>query len=81
MRFIFLVGGLTGFLTAVVAGWSADRAPDRILLNAMFGCIVGAFLFRWLWSVLLRGMNETFVTRQRAAAAAAETKRISTPKT
>jgi hypothetical protein len=27
-------------------------------------------LIRWLWSILLRGMRETFVARQQAAIAA-----------
>jgi hypothetical protein len=75
MKFIFLTGGLIGFVTAVVAGWSADRAADAILLDGMIGCLVGAVLFRWLWSVVLRGMRETVVARQRAAEAAAEAKK------
>jgi hypothetical protein len=75
MKFIFLSGGLTGFLTAIVAGWSAERSPDAILLNAMVGCVVGALLFRWLWYIALRGMRETVLARQRAAEATVETKK------
>jgi hypothetical protein len=75
MKFIFLSGGLTGFVTAIIAGWSADRAPDVILRDSMIGCLVGAVLFRWLWFVALRGMRETAVARQHAAEANAETKK------
>jgi hypothetical protein len=75
MKFIFLSGGLTGFLTAIIAGWSTDRAPDVILRDAMMGCLVGAILFRWLWFVALRGMRETIVARQHAAEATAEAKK------
>ena len=37
MKFIFLAGGLAGFLCAGIAGWAADRAPERVLvLNAAY---------------------------------------------
>jgi hypothetical protein len=75
MKFIFLTGGMIGFVTATVAGWSADRSPDVILRDAMIGCVVGAVLFRWLWTVALRGIRETLVARQHAAAADAEAKK------
>jgi len=71
MRFIFLAGGFTGFLTSAAAGWAADRSANAILLDAMLGSVVGALLFRWFWSVVLRGMRETFVARHRAAEQAA----------
>ena len=29
MKFVFLAGGLAGFLCAGISGWLADRAPDR----------------------------------------------------
>ena len=64
MKSIFLLGGLAGFSVAVVAGWAADRAAASILLDAMFGAVAGAFLFRWFWSVVLRGMRETYLARQ-----------------
>jgi len=71
MRFIFLIGGVLGFALAAAAGWYADRAADRILLDSALGCLAGAFLFRWFWTVLLRGLRETILIRQKAAAAAA----------
>ena len=77
MKSIFLAGGLTGFLVASIAGWAADRSASAILLDAMFGAILGAYLFRWFWSVLLRGIRETFVARRRAADLAAESKKKS----
>jgi hypothetical protein len=70
MRFVFLCGGILGFVLAALTGWLADRAPDRILLDAALGCLVGAGLFRWLWTVLLRGLREIILSRQKAAASA-----------
>jgi hypothetical protein len=71
MKFVFLSGGLAGFLLVAVTGWHAGRAPDRVLLDAALGCLAGAVLFRWFWSVLLQGFRETYLTRQRDAATAA----------
>jgi len=74
MRFVFLLGGLLGFFLAAFTGWLMERAPDRILLDGAVGCLAGALLFRWLWTVLLRGLRETLVARQDAAVAAAQAK-------
>lgn len=71
MKFVFLSGGLAGFLLAAAAGYHAGRAPDRVLFDAALGCLLGAVLFRWFWSVLLRGFREAYLTRQRAAASTA----------
>jgi hypothetical protein len=70
MRFVFLFGGVLGFILAAGAGWLADRNPDRILLDAGLGCLAGALLFRWFWTVLLRCLRETILSRQKAAAVA-----------
>lgn len=70
MRYIFLIGGILGFALAGFSSWWADCGPDRIFLDASLGCLVGAMLFRWLWQVLLRGVRETLVAKQQAAAAA-----------
>jgi hypothetical protein len=67
MKFVFLSGGVLGFATAAVTGWLADRSADRILLDAALGCLAGALLFRWFWTVLLRGIRETILIRQKAA--------------
>jgi hypothetical protein len=74
MRFIFLFGGVFGFLVAGATSWLSDCGAGRILFDSACGCLAGALLFRWLWSVLLHGLHETLVIRQRAAAAAAEIK-------
>ena len=70
MRFVFLLGGLLGFVVAGTVSWWSDSGPGRVFFDAAAGCLVGALLFRWLWSVLLRGLHETLVVRQRAALAA-----------
>ena len=71
MKFVFLFGGALGFAIGVGASYTSDRSPDRILLDGAVGCLAGALLFRWGWSVLLRGIQETYFERQKAAAAAA----------
>jgi hypothetical protein len=70
MKFIFLAGGVFGFGVAGATDLWAGRDPDRILLDAATGCLVGALLFRWLWSVFLRGFRETYIANQRAPAKA-----------
>lgn len=70
MRSIFLGGGLIGFLLAGAASWQVGHAADRILLDAAVGCLAGAVLFRWLWTIVLRGLRETILSRQAAATAA-----------
>jgi hypothetical protein len=74
MKFIFLAGGLAGFLLAAAAGLWAGRAPDRVLLDAALGCLAGALLFRWFWTVLVRGIRETILQRHAAATATAKPK-------
>lgn len=71
MKFVFLAGGCAGFLLAAIAGYFADRAADRIFLDAALGCLVGALLFRWFWTVLVRGIRETILIRHAATTAAA----------
>lgn len=79
MRFVFLLGGLLGFVLAGAASWWGDSTPGRIFFDASLGCLIGAVLFRWLWTVVLGGLRETFVARQQAAIAAEA--RNSTPPT
>jgi len=71
MKFVFLAGGVAGFLCAAIAGYLADRTADRIFFDAAVGCLVGALLFRWFWTVLVRGIRETILDRHAAASAAA----------
>lgn len=71
MRFVFLAGGTAGFLLATLSGFFAGRAADRILLDAALGSVAGGLLFRWFWTVLVRGIRETILLRHSAATAAA----------
>ena len=70
MKFVFLAGGFAGFLTTISASLLAGHAPDRILFDGAVGCLVGALLFRWFWTVLVRGIRETIIARNAATAAA-----------
>lgn len=74
MKFVFLAGGLAGFLLAAATGFWAGRSPDRVFFDASIGCLVGALLFRWFWAVVLRGIRETISQRHAAASAPAKTK-------
>ena len=82
MKFIFLLGGAAGFATAVLTDWILDRGPDRILFDGAVGCLAGALLLRWFWRVLLSGIRDTYLSRQRASlslAAAATAVSVSAP--
>ncbi|MBI3886699.1 MAG: hypothetical protein HY302_13355 [Opitutae bacterium] len=71
MKFVFLAGGFAGFLLTAIAGYLADRSVNNIILDAAIGCLVGAVLFRWFWSVALNSMQETVELKARADAATA----------
>ena len=70
MKFVFLIGGFAGFVTAGATGWSSDHTPQRVLLDAAVGCLAGALLFRWFWTVLVGGIRDTILNRHAAALAA-----------
>jgi hypothetical protein len=70
MKFVFLAGGFAGFLSAGAGSFWAGHQPDRVLLDGAVGCLAGAMLFRWFWTVLVRGIRETILARHAATAAA-----------
>ena len=74
MKFVFLSGGLAGFLVTGAGSLWAGHQPDRILFDSAVGCLVGAILFRWFWTVLVRGIRETIQARHAATAAAGKAK-------
>ena len=74
MKFVFLAGGFAGFLTAAGASFWAGHQADRIFLDGAVGCLAGALLFRWFWTILVRGIRETILARHAAATAAAKNK-------
>ncbi|MEJ1971902.1 MAG: hypothetical protein WDM96_05255 [Lacunisphaera sp.] len=53
MKFVFLSGGLTGFVVGLGTSALLDHAADRVFLDASVGCLAGALLFRWFWTVVL----------------------------
>ena len=66
MKYVFLSGGFAGFLIAGIGSYWANHEPDRILLDGAVGCLAGGILFRWFWTVLLRGIRETILARHAA---------------
>lgn len=79
MKFVFLAGGFAGFSLAAASGWWTDRPADRILLDAALGCLVGAMLFRWFWTILVGGIRETILIRHAAAVSAAAANEAKNP--
>ena len=67
MKFVFLSGGLAGFIITGAGSLWAGHQPDRILFDGAVGCLAGALLFRWFWTVLVRGIRETILARHAAA--------------
>ena len=70
MKFVFLLGGLAGFLTGAGTAFFSGRSADRLFFDGAVGCLIGALLFRWFWNVLVRGVQETLVDRQTTPAPA-----------
>ena len=58
---------LEGFTLGLITSWLLDHSPDRIFLDASVGCLVGAVLFRWYWTIVLGGLRDTLVARYRAS--------------
>lgn len=71
MKFVFLAGGFAGFLITAGASFWAGHQPNRVFFDGAVGCLVGALLFRWFWTILVRGIRETIIARNAAATAAA----------
>ena len=67
MKFVFLSGGLIGFVVGLVTSWLLDHAADRVFLDASVGCLAGAVLFRWFWTIVLAGLRDTVIARYRAS--------------
>lgn len=74
MKTIFLIGGFSGFALTAAASWFAGHAADRVLFDAAVGCLCGALLFRWFWTVLVGGIRETILQRHATATASAKQK-------
>ena len=68
MKFVFLLGGVAGFLVAGAGSLWAGHQPDRVFFDGAVGCLAGAVLFRWFWNVLMRGIRETLIARQTTTA-------------
>ena len=71
MKFVFLAGGFAGFFLTLLTGFLAGRAPDLVLRDAALGCLAGALLFRWFWSVFVKALTEAVALKRAAAEAAA----------
>lgn len=72
MQFVFLLGGFVGFVLTAGTGFLVGRNPSLVLRDSMIGCLIGAMLFRWFWSVVTKALAETVAAKRAAALAAAE---------
>ena len=70
MKFVFLAGGFVGFVVSGGGSYWAGHEADRMFFDGAVGCLAGALLFRWFWTVLVRGIRETILARHAAAASA-----------
>ena len=71
MRFVFLLGGFAGFISGGAASYYAGHQANRMFFDAAVGCLAGALLFRWFWTVLVDGIRQTILARHAALAAPA----------
>ncbi len=78
MKFAFLTGGFAGFALTAATGFLAGRAPDLVLRDASIGCLAGALLFRWFWTVVIKVFGEAIALRR--AADSAETEALAAAK-
>ncbi len=80
MQFVFLLGGFVGFVLTAGTGFLVGRNPILVLRDSMIGCLVGALLFKWFWSVLTNALGEALAAKRAAAAAAADAAAAAAPK-
>jgi hypothetical protein len=73
MKFMLLIGGSLGFALVFFGGWIVGREPLLSVIQASFGCLVGAVLFRWLGSTFARSVRTMLLEREAASRARPET--------
>lgn len=71
MRFAFLLGGVAGFCVGAGTTILTGVSSDRVFLDGAIGCLVGGFLARWFWGVLIACFRDLLLVRQQELAAAA----------
>lgn len=69
-HYLLLVGGFTGFALAFATGIVVGNDIGQVLFNASIGCMIGAFLFRWISDLYIECIVQQ--RRRSAANAAAE---------
>ena len=65
MKFFMLLGGFVGFLLTMMAGIFAGAELWVVVLNASFGCIGGALLFRMFRKVVASSVREAVAQKAR----------------
>jgi hypothetical protein len=67
MKSLLLIGGALGFALVFAGGSRVGRDPLSVVIEASFGCLVGAFLFRWLGNLYLQSVRTTVREREMAS--------------
>ena len=69
MKFMLLIGGSLGFALVFFGGWAVGRDPLSSFIQASFGCLAGAVLFRWLGNTYARSVRAVLLEREAASRA------------
>ena len=64
MKYLLLVGGAAGYALVFAGGWRVGRDPLSVVVEASFGCLAAAFLFRWLGTIYLRSVRTMLRERE-----------------
>jgi hypothetical protein len=73
MKFMLLIGGSLGFALVFLGGWIVGREPLLSVVQASFGCLAGAVLFRWLGNTYARSVRSILLEREAASRTRPET--------
>ena len=71
MKYLLLIGGFLGFALVFLGGWIVGRDPLSSVIQASFGCLAGAVLFRWLGHTYARSVHTVLLEREAASKARA----------
>ncbi|MDX2111963.1 MAG: hypothetical protein SFY80_17175 [Verrucomicrobiota bacterium] len=80
MKYAFLFGGFTGFSLTLLVSWASGRTAEKAFVDAAIACLLSAYVFRWMWSIVISSFRQTLNERKamHAALVAKETPVTST---
>ncbi|HEY1171678.1 MAG TPA: hypothetical protein VGH19_09930 [Verrucomicrobiae bacterium] len=67
MKQLMLIGGLTGFVLALLLGLAVPgRAMPSVFLQSCVGALVGGWLMRWWGTLWYRSLAQALLERRKA---------------